>query len=81
MQILRKVALKIVKGEEEKVTITNDKLYDFVGNPVFTKNRMYEEPMPGVVMGLAWTAMGQLKTLYFYIKYNFIYLSYIQGVL
>lgn len=56
--MLRKVALKIVKGEEDKVTITNDKLYDFVGNPVFTKNRMYEEPMPGVVMGLAWTAMG-----------------------
>ncbi|XP_050537117.1 lon protease homolog, mitochondrial [Daktulosphaira vitifoliae] len=57
-KILRKVALKIVKGEDEKVTLTKDKLYDFVGNPVFTKNRMYEIPEPGVVMGLAWTAMG-----------------------
>lgn len=56
--MLRKVALKLVKGESEKIIITTDKLYDFVGNPVFTKSRMYEEPMPGVVMGLAWTAMG-----------------------
>lgn len=58
LKMLRKVALKIVKGEAEKIVITSDKLYDFVGNPVFTKNRMYEEPIPGVVMGLAWTAMG-----------------------
>ncbi|VVC31536.1 Peptidase S16, active site,P-loop containing nucleoside triphosphate hydrolase,Ribosomal protein S5 [Cinara cedri] len=57
-KMLRKVALKLVKGESEKVIITSDKLYDFVGNPIFTKNRMYEEPIPGVVMGLAWTAMG-----------------------
>ncbi|XP_050425549.1 lon protease homolog, mitochondrial-like [Adelges cooleyi] len=57
-KILRKVAYKIVKGEEEKVTVSKDKLNDFVGNPVFTKNRMYENPEPGVVMGLAWTAMG-----------------------
>lgn len=61
LKMLRKVALKIVKGEAEKIVITSDKLYDFVGNPVFTKNRMYEEPIPGVVMGLAWTAMGKLK--------------------
>lgn len=57
-KMLRKVALKIVEGESEKIIISSDKLYDFVGNPVFTKNRMYEDPMPGVVMGLAWTAMG-----------------------
>lgn len=56
--MLRKVALKIVEGQSEKITITSDKLYDFVGNPVFTKNRMYEEPLLGVIMGLAWTAMG-----------------------
>lgn len=58
LQMLRKVALKLVQGESEKIIITSDKLYDFVGNPVFTKNRMYEEIIPGVVMGLAWTSMG-----------------------
>jgi len=56
--MLRKVALKVVEGESEKIIISSDKLYDFVGNPVFNKNRMYEDPIPGVVMGLAWTAMG-----------------------
>jgi len=59
--MLRKVAIKIVEGESEKIIISSDKLYDFVGNPVFTKNRMYENPIPGVVMGLAWTAMGKLE--------------------
>lgn len=57
-KMLRKVALKIVEGESEKIIISSDKLYDFVGNPVFNKHRMYEDPIPGVVMGLAWTAMG-----------------------
>ena len=35
-----------------------DNLKDFVGNPLFTKDRMYDSTPPGVVMGLAWTAMG-----------------------
>lgn len=56
--MLRKVALKLVQGESENIIITSDKLYDFVGNPIFTKNRMYDETIPGVVMGLAWTSMG-----------------------
>jgi ATP-dependent Lon protease len=34
-------------------------LKDFVGQPVFTQDRLYEgQPPPGVVMGLAWTSMG-----------------------
>ena len=40
-----------------------ENLHDFVGNPVFTSDRMYESTPPGVVMGLAWTAMGG-STLY-----------------
>ncbi|KFO28811.1 Lon protease like protein, mitochondrial [Fukomys damarensis] len=31
---------------------------DFVGKPVFTVERMYDTTPPGVVMGLAWTALG-----------------------
>lgn len=38
--------------------ITSDNLREFVGNPVFTADRMYDVTPPGVVMGLAWTAMG-----------------------
>lgn len=40
-----------------------DNLKDFVKNPVFISDRMYEATPPGVVMGLAWTAMGG-STLY-----------------
>lgn len=43
--------------------VTSDKLKNYVGNPIFTTDRMYETTPPGVVMGLAWTAMGG-STLY-----------------
>jgi len=42
----------------EFVSVTSDNLNEFVGKPVFTHDRMYDETPPGVVMGLAWTAMG-----------------------
>jgi Lon-like ATP-dependent protease len=67
-KILRKAAFKIVdeghlveppsEGAGPLITVTPDNLKDYVGNPVFTKDRMYETTPPGVVMGLAWTAMG-----------------------
>ncbi|XP_077254304.1 lon protease homolog, mitochondrial isoform X2 [Temnothorax americanus] len=57
-KVHRKVAFKVVKKEADKVDVTADNLQDFVGKPVFTHDRMYEITPPGVVMGLAWTAMG-----------------------
>ncbi|XP_013360651.1 PREDICTED: lon protease homolog, mitochondrial isoform X2 [Chinchilla lanigera] len=57
-KVLRKVAYKIVSGEAESVEVTPENLQDFVGKPVFTVERMYDATPPGVVMGLAWTAMG-----------------------
>lgn len=57
-QVVRKVAYKIVKKEAEFVEITSSNIQDFVGKPVFTHDRIYEVTPPGVVMGLAWTAMG-----------------------
>nr|NVI75664.1 Lon protease [Cucujiformia] len=62
-KVVRKVAYKIVKEEAESVIVTPENLTDFVGKPVFTQERMYEITPPGVVMGLAWTAMGG-STLY-----------------
>lgn len=41
------------------VQVTPENLQDFVGKPIFTVDRMYETTPPGVVMGLAWTAMGK----------------------
>uniref|UniRef100_H3B5F1 Lon protease homolog n=1 Tax=Latimeria chalumnae TaxID=7897 RepID=H3B5F1_LATCH len=57
-KVFRKSAYKIVNGEAETVHVTPDNLQDFVGKPVFTVDRMYDITPPGVVMGLAWTAMG-----------------------
>ncbi|XP_049732470.1 lon protease homolog, mitochondrial isoform X3 [Elephas maximus indicus] len=57
-KVLRKSAYKIVSGEAQSVEVTPENLQDFVGKPVFTVERMYDVTPPGVVMGLAWTAMG-----------------------
>ena len=73
-KILRKVAFKKVKAEEqsskkktkkpfEKETITEENLSKFVGKPIFTSDRYYPKTPIGVCMGLAWTSMGG-ATLY-----------------
>lgn len=59
IQVFRKAAFRIVNGEEAAVTVTADNLQDYVGKPLFTVDRMYDVTPPGVVMGLAWTAMGK----------------------
>ncbi|XWS42330.1 hypothetical protein CRYUN_Cryun16bG0005300 [Craigia yunnanensis] len=47
----------------EKVLVDTSNLADFVGKPVFHAERIYDQTPVGVVMGLAWTAMGG-STLY-----------------
>ena len=43
--------------------VDESNLTDFVGKPVFHAERIYDQTPVGVVMGLAWTAMGG-STLY-----------------
>jgi ATP-dependent Lon protease len=69
-KILRKSALKIVRKEEETpkkplgaIKITSKNIQEFIGKPLFTSDRFYEENPIGVVTGLAWTSMGG-ATLY-----------------
>nr|CCA20675.1 unnamed protein product putative [Albugo laibachii Nc14] len=70
-RIFRKVALEIVQEQEktqngkldlteesDKYRITAEKLFKYVGKPIYQSDRMYDIMPPGVVMGLAWTAMG-----------------------
>ena len=45
------------------VVVSSSNLKDFLGLPPFVSDRFYETTPPGVVMGLAWTAMGG-STLY-----------------
>jgi ATP-dependent Lon protease len=47
----------------EKVVVDSSNLGDFVGKPVFQAERIYDHTPVGVVMSLAWTAMGD-STLY-----------------
>ncbi|KAH9625139.1 hypothetical protein KSS87_015098 [Heliosperma pusillum] len=47
----------------EKVLVDQANLSDYVGKPVFQADRIYDQTPVGVVMGLAWTAMGG-STLY-----------------
>ncbi|KAM2468619.1 hypothetical protein FF1_010277 [Malus domestica] len=47
----------------EKILVDEPNLSDFVGKPVFHAERLYDQTPVGVVMGLAWTAMGG-STLY-----------------
>jgi ATP-dependent Lon protease len=69
-KILRKVAHKIVRAEEEnkdtglkKVKISPKNVQEYIGKPLFTSDRFYEDNPIGVTTGLAWTSMGG-ATLY-----------------
>jgi Lon-like ATP-dependent protease len=61
-KIVRKVALSMVRVEEEsrKMTfVTLENLKEFVGQPPFSSDRLFPKGTPpGVVIGLAWTALG-----------------------
>lgn len=62
-KVVRKVALNIVRAEEEEARqlaeISIQNLTKYVGQPPFSTDRMFPEGTPaGVAVGLAWTAMG-----------------------
>ncbi len=55
-KIVRKVAVKMLEGAETPIEIDSAMLKDYLGSPVFRDERKLSGP--GVVTGLAWTAMG-----------------------
>eukprot|EP00392_Amoebophrya_sp_AT5.2_P006732 g6744.t1 len=50
-------------GTKALPPITKENLSDYLGKPLYTSDKLYEQPPAGVVMGLAWTALGG-STLY-----------------
>jgi Lon-like ATP-dependent protease len=73
-KVYRKAAFKVVNDSlQEKLEITSENLKDYVGQPVFTSDRMYTTSPPGVVMGLAWTAMGKYNIRNLIRGFSFIY--------
>lgn len=57
-KVIRKIAYSIVKKEKDYYEIGADNLTTFLGKYVFSSDRLYQDTPPGVVMGLAWTALG-----------------------
>lgn len=63
-KILRKAAYKLVKSKKkEKIIVSENTLNDYLGKPIFTSDRYYDENPIGVATGLAWTQLGG-ATLY-----------------
>lgn len=58
-QILRKLALKKVKNDDTfNRTISVDDLQPYLGVKRYDRDKYERNDVPGVVMGLAWTAVG-----------------------
>lgn len=62
-QLTAKVCRKVAKAKAEKpragrVTVTPKNLPDYLGKPRMRDDELLAHPRPGVVTGLAWTAMG-----------------------
>lgn len=63
-QVFRKAAFKIAGGSKQEtvqIVVDNRNIEDFVGRPKFTSDRLYDATPVGVIMGLAWTAMGKFS--------------------
>jgi Lon-like ATP-dependent protease len=72
-KITRKAAFNLVSSVEEnkdetsfalppgaKISVSSSELKKYVGAPLFTSDRLYDITPSGVIMGLAWTALGTL---------------------
>lgn len=63
-RIMRKVATAIASRDEgtkkdaAPVRISKDSIADYLGKPPLSDDELLAKPLPGVVTGLAWTAMG-----------------------
>jgi ATP-dependent Lon protease len=57
-KLIRKVALKIARGEEVNKNLTIEDVRTYLGAERFSKDTWLSNDMAGVVTGLAWTAVG-----------------------
>ncbi len=62
-KIIRKTALKQAEDDHPDFEISKEDVEDLLGKPVFRTEKLYDKPIPGVVLGLAYTSMGG-ATLY-----------------
>ncbi len=62
-KIMRQATLKQAENKQHYFKISLKNLEKFLGKPIFSEEELYKEDMPGVALGLAYTAMGG-ATLY-----------------
>jgi ATP-dependent Lon protease len=62
-KVVRKSAVKILEGEATAIKVDKDDLEPLLGRRSYRTSSPYDEPRPGVIMGLAWTSHGG-DTLY-----------------
>ena len=62
-KIMRKVTLLQAENGQTKININQKNIVDYLGQPIFSTEELYMKSIPGVTLGLAWTAMGG-ATLY-----------------
>jgi len=56
--ICRKIARAVAEGKTTKMAVTEKKVEDYLGAPVFHPDIAQRQSKPGVATGLAWTAAG-----------------------
>ncbi len=56
--LCRKIAKKIVSGEQSKMLITPEKIIELLGAPKFIRDTKLKESQVGITTGLAWTQVG-----------------------
>lgn len=56
--LCRYAAVKLVKGEQQSITVSPKRLPDFLDRKPIHHESILEEKRPGIVTGLAWTAAG-----------------------
>ena len=62
-KIIRKLTLLEAKGRKVRKTVTVPQLASYLGKPLFNTERLYNQGVPGVALGLAYTSLGG-ATLY-----------------
>lgn len=57
-KICRKAAREVAKDKQLAISINNNNLHKYLGNPLFKKSDKIVNNQPGMVNGLAWTSLG-----------------------
>ena len=57
-KIMRHVARKVAMNKKFTITLDENKVKEYLGSPIFSREEYQGDELPGVVTGLAWTAVG-----------------------